>query len=701
MAEPRMSEQAIASIVKSLRANRQAHDARLRVRRLLIDMTPESYQAGNGTGTNVPAPYTKSALIIKTMRGVLATAVREYASVFTSNPPRPSVIPLVVDRDTATKRAESTAGKQERLMIAMWDKAGGRKAQDRIGYSQAWGRVGYYFTLPRKDAYGLPDRLYYADLTEQEIDQLRLEGKITPEPIEGPNGRQYAESGESYIERRREHSKAMAADSLMLLATFPPDIVYPAYDFDGVKYAAAVMEVPAMDFGPGTDYAESAARYRNDPQIAKYGMIRDAEGRIVAGATVGGEHNVNSGDTWYYTVFATRQEVYCLVSSNPDGAGTLVWYAEHNGGRCPIIPAPAFHTDSTRPGSEYSSPMEQLFSEAPGINQLETMLSLAAGYNGVPRWVFVKADGSLVRDASGDPVIQSSETTPGLDPSQAAVTEGTPMQLLINADLLVKVLEIYLEQSDKGLPSSALVGGEGYSGSTAWGLRQAIEQANASMQQPVRNHAQAVEEIFQLWGRWIQDYDTDLYAYAAPTGKDGQRSVAGLIQFNPKDWVTSIQVSQSSDTAQAKVIKQAAGIEAMQGGVATLRDYFDTYSDVDDGRAAEMNIYADKMFQMAMFGANTGIEPGSVAYDYMLAMRGEMSQRMLKIPSVALKTATDNALAAQQTAMQQTQQTSMQSQQAAEGNVMAAAGMVQPGNGMSMQPPQSSPVPPPMPVGAA
>ena len=690
-------ERQIASIVRRLRQDRQEHDQRLRVRRLLIDMVPEAYKQGNGTGTNVPKPFDTSPLVIQSMLGDLAQACRQYAAVFSSNPPRPRVIPVVVERDTATKRANRLAGEQERLMTAMWDKAGGRRAQDKIGYSQAWGRVGWYFTLPRKDAYGLPDRLYYADLTQQEVDQLRVEGKITPEPIEGKDGtRSYAESGESWMARRREHAKAMAADSMMMLMTFAPDVVYAAYDADGVKYATAVMEVPSMDFGPGSDYAEAAAKYRDDPMYAKYGMVKDREGRIVAGTTVGGEHDVHNADKWYYTIFASRSEAYCLVSSNPDGAGTLVWYAEHNGGKCPFIPAAAFHTDSSRPGGEYSSPMEKAFAEAVPINQLMTLLSLDAGYSGIPRWVFVRKDGSLVRDDTGDPVVQVSETAPGLDPRQAIVTDGTPVQLTIESmDVILKVLTFYAERFDAAMPSSAVVGGEGYSGSTAWGLRQAIEQALADLQQPVRNHAQAVEDIFQLWIRWMGEVDVDLYAYAAPQGKQGSRSVAGLIQFNPADLVTSIQVTQSSDTSQAKVIKQAAGIEAMTAGVATLGDYFRDYSDVDDAREAEMNIESDKMMRMALGTSPSSYDPGSIAFDFMMALRGELSQRMLEIPSVAIKTATDMAVGAQQQADQATRQTMQDS------NMAAAVGAVQPGMGMSMQPPQSSPVPAPTPMGSA
>lgn len=686
----RFDEKQIAHIVSQMRRDRAEHDERLRTRRLLIEMATESYLQGNATGTNVPAPYTKSQLAIQVMLGDIVKAMQQYAAIFTANTPQITVTPIVVNRDTATARVDRKMGDQEALLNSMWESMGGPQAQKKIGMSQAWGRVGWYFVMPRDQLGGLPERKYYDDLTDEQVAELKAGGGITPEPIEGPDGkRKYAESGERYVTRHTEAARARATDSMFALTTFAPDTVYPAYDADGVKWAAAVLETPAYDFGPGSAYAMSHAKLNGlDVDTSKWGLYYDAgEKRIVGGVTQGGEDKTAS-NRWTYTIFVTREEVYCLASNSPESAGTLIWYAEHNGGRCPLIPAPAFHTDSSRPGGEYSSPMEAMFAIAAPFNQAMTLLALATSFNATARFVLVREDGSLVPDPiTGDPKVLVSDTAMGMDPTKLEIVSGTPMQLKIDVESLFKLAEFYEAKKDTYAPSSAVIGAEGYAGSTAWGMQQAIAQGLADQQQPVDNNAQAVKEINLLCIAWMRQREETIYAISLPGKRSDARSVQGLIEFDPKDLVTSINVKQSSNTAQAKIVTEAAGREALAAGTVNLRGYLERYTDIDDARAEEINIYADRLFQMAAFGTSDTIQPGSIAYDYMLALRGEMSQKMLSIPSVALRTATDMALGAQSSAAQQT----LQQAQAGQAQIIPEAR--QPGQGMAMTPPAGSNVP--------
>ena len=692
----------ISRIVRTMRSARTDHDERLRRRRMLIEMATEAYVESNGTGTNIPPPFTKSSLAIQVMLGDIVKAQQQYTAIFTANTPQITVTPIVPDGGEASGRVDKRMGEQERLLNSLWEMMGGPAAQKKIGASQAWGRVGWYFVMPRDDLAGMPERRYYADLSDAEITQLKRTGGLTPEPIESPDGRSaYAESGDSYVSRRREAGRARAADSLFTLMTFPPDVVYAAPDADGVKWAAACLEVPSFEFGPSSSYARSHAA-RSAPEgidTRKWGLYFDkSQRRVVGGITAGGEYDVL--ERWTYTIFATREEVYCLVSDTPDGVGELVWYSEHLGGRCPIIPAPAFYTDSSRPGGEYSSPMEALFAIAAPFNQAMTLLALATSWNATSRWVLVRPDGELVPDeATGDPkVVAFDNTALGLDPTKIEVVAGAPMQLQLNVDSLFKLAEFYEAKKDTYSPSAAVIGGEGYAGSTAWGMQQAIAQGLADMKQPVDNHAAAVKEIMLLCIAWLRQREEPIYAISLPGERADARSVSGLIEFDPQHLVTAIAVKQSSSTQQAKIVARAAGQEALQAGTVTLRGFYEQFTDEDDARAAEINIYADRLFQMAAFGSSVGIEQGSIAYDYMLALRGEMSQKMLALPAVAIKTATDMALDAQTQAAQQT----LQQEQAAQGGL--PPGVAEPGLGMATTPPAGDNVASPMltaPVGAA
>lgn len=694
---PRFSEESIHRIVQRLRDDYREHMAMLRVRRLLIERVTESYGAGNGTGTNVPAPFDKSKLIIQTLIGDVPKALQEYKSIIAANAPRVQVANVLVNRSEATARKDKTAGEEERVRQVLWDAAGGREKQGVVTWSQAWGRVGWYFTQRRQDAFGMPERLYYDGLSPEELAALKESGQATPEPIQKPDGGYaHAESGTAYMARRDKAAKqgAVSARSLYTLDAYGPDVVYPAFDSDGTKYAAAVLEVPAYDCGPGSVYAQ--AHYDRNPDAAgfdraQYGLYYDAGNkRIVGGITSGGEENVHSAQTWTYTIFATREETYCLVGNSPDAQGTLVWYSEHDFGECAFVPAPAYRTDSTRPGGQFSSPMEKMFAEAPILNQLMTLSSLIASYNGIPRWVIVQENGQLVRDSrTGDPVVIASETTPGLDPKDASIVGGKPMQLTIDADTIFKWLEFYAERFDEGKPNAAVVGGEGVSGSTAWGMRQMVERGLATLREPVDNHAGAVAKIQRMWGndlRCAAERGEIDVVYAFPvTSKPQSRAAMSLIAFDPADFTDAFQVTQSSDTADAKIVKQQAGIERLGSGTTTLRQVLADFMDEDDPREAEINILAYDIERYVLYGDTTKIAPNSLLADYIERWRGRISKELMeKSPGAAIQTAEQMAMQAQQAFQQQIAPPQLMAPQ--QANMTSAVGISQPGLSAPMTP---------------
>ena len=704
MSKPRFTELQIARMVKTARDNRRDHDERLRVRRMLVEMASDAFVEGNKTGTNIVEPFNKSKLIIKTMIGDVAWGLQQYEEIIASNAPRFTVPAVAIDSDEVTKTVDKNAAKQEAMLTAMWDAAGGRRKQHQIARSQSWGRVGWYFSLPREASWGMPTRTYYGDMSDDELQALKDAGKTTPEPIEAPTGQySYAEAADEWLRRRQRAAKnaAVSARSMFTLDAYPPDVVYESRDSDGVKWAFAQLEVPAEDCGPGSEYAESHRRRHNPDVEGEYGLYYDkGMNRIIGGVTTGGESGAQNGQTWTYTIFATRDEVYCLVSHAQDATGTLVWYSEHDMGICPFVPAPGFYTDSRKPGGEYSSPMEAVFALAGPLNQALTLASNVAVTNSTPRWVLVRDDGSLVPDPeTGDPKIMTQDTAIGLNPNITETVAGTPVQLKIDADFLFQLIEFYYSRLDLALPSRAATGQEGTSG-TAWGLRQMIEQQLSALKQPVDNHAEAVKMVVTGWIHALRAAHSrgeieDVYAFALPKRRSSARDIRGLVSLNPADLVDAIVVRQSADTAQAKVVKQQAGIEIMQAGMATRRRVLEDYFESEDARGEDIEITAYDLEQFAFYGDTSKIQPGSVLYDYALALRGQVSQKMLALsPAYAIASAEQMAMTAQQQ-FQQTQQAT----QAQGGNVAAANGISQPGmNGPMEQPgmPGGGQVPPVM-----
>jgi len=691
--KPRFSERQIQRMCTRARDNRRDHDERLRVRRMLVEMASDAFVAGNATGLNIVAPFNRSSMIIKAMIGDVAWGLQQYEEIIASNSPRFIVPAVSVDSDHVTKTVDRNAAKQEAMFAAMWESAGGRRKQHQVARSQSWGRVGWYFTLPRDRAWGMPSRTYLGDMSDDELQALKQAGKATPVEIESPAGDySYAEAADEFLRRRQRAAKdaAVSARSMFTLDAYPPDVVWESRDSDGVKWAFAQLEVPADDCGPGTEYAQMHHRLsKSDLDVERYGLYFDAAGkRIVGGVTTGGEEGAQNGGTWTYTIFATRDEVYCLVSTSPGAIGTLVWYSEHDLGICPFVPAPGFYTDSRKPGGEYSSPMEAVFALANPLNQALMLASSVAVTNSTPRWVLVRDDGSLVPDPeTGDPRILTSESAIGLDPNITETVAGQPVQLKIDAAFLFQLIEFYYSRLDLALPSRAATGQEGTSG-TAWGLRQMIEQQLSALKQPVDNHAEAVKMVVTGWIHALRAAHSrgeidHLYAFALPKRRSSARDIRGLIELDPSDLVDAITVRQSADTAQAKVVKQQAGIEVMQAGMATRRRVLEDYFEAEDARGEDIEITAYDLEQFALYGDTSKILPGSVLYDYAMLLRGQISQKMMALsPQAAIASAESMAMDAQAQYMQ-----TQAAQQAGQGNVAAASGIAQPGINAGLEQP--------------
>ena len=490
----------------------------------------------------------------------------------------------------------------------------------------------------------------------------------------------------------------MGGGWLLVLAAYPPDVVYAESDADGVKWAAAVLTVPRTDCGPGSEYAKTHRKYTGSQEDeSRYGLYRDADGKIRGGVTQGGEDRTG-GQSWTYTIFGTRDEVYCLMSSSPESVGTLVWAAEHDLGDCPFIPVPWYITDSSRPGGEYSSPMEAVFAKAPVLTQLETLLALVAGYNSTARWVIILPDGTaqLLDESSGEPIGVGSTAAIGSQPKQTEVVAGQPFLLTLEADLLFKLVEFYSAQLKLDLPSDAATGSEGSSG-TVWAMRQMIEQQLALLQEPVENHATAVEGIFRRWMHAMRNARErgeieSVYAFPLPTGRKGdKRKPRGLVEFDPAHLVDSIVVSQSTDTAQAKIVKQQSGIEVMTAGLATRRRVLEDYFEDPDARQTDIDITAWGLERFVLYGDTTQIAPQSVLYDVALALRGRISRKLLEMsPAYAIATAEQMAgdALAQFRQAQQQMQGSVLPAGPEGGNVAEANGLRQPGIGMGLEQPR-------------
>ena len=701
--EPDWTAEQIGSALQELWIEYGPHMTRMRVRRMLLELADDA-KHDDRTGTHLPKPYDKSKLILKTLIGDAQDVVQNYTARVSANEPQTSVIPVALSRNSVAKRVEERASEQERLLMSQWHAVSGRQAQRQAAWSQSWGRVGWYLTLPRDASWGLPDRAYFEDLTDDEIEVMRRTGAIVPasegddSAVSGADGgAAFAESGESWLERRRAaaQARAISGRSLFTLEEFGPDMVLPRYDRDGtagrsLKYGFVIEEVPSSDFRPGTELAQAAARQAGVPEedVEQYGLYLGKDGRIAGGVTRGGEPGSQDGrQHWTLARFVTRDEIYYYVTATPNaGSGRIIWHDVHGAGRVPLIPVPGMYTDSSAPGAEYASLMESVFALTPIINQIETLLSNVATWNALGRFVIEDPGGQLFADDSGDPLIMSTEDMVGLDPQDVSVVKGHVRQLTIDAGMLFQLLDFYTRRMDRSKPAPVT---EGQAGATAaaWQVRQLLESSGELLEQAVSNHAEAVKQVQLLWIRWMRMLDERVYAFAAPGSRKNARSVRGLIEFDPADLVESIRVEQSSQSAQQRVVLRQAGIELLQAGRIDEHEFYEHYDLAEDPEEAIVRAWAQRAVDIVMLGNTSGVDPDSVLADVVKAVRGRITMELLdRSPNFALAQAEQMAGQAEQMAAQAQQAgppLPSTAATAAGGNIAAAMGIREPGLGMA------------------
>jgi len=675
------------------RSWQQTADIRLlmRIRRLLISRE-SSGTDDNSTGTALPPPFNTTSLAVRTMIDAPASAAQHYASRISSNQPDIEVIPIT-SRSNISQTVDRMAGEQERLDSELWDSAGGRAEMWRIGWAMSLGGVGYYLTLPRDADWGLPDRRYYDDMTDDEV--KKIPGK-TPNPVKSPSGKMvYAEHGDVWAGRRKETmgKRATSGRSLFTLRAFPRDMVQCEKDSDGIKWACIVEEVPGDSIGVGSPLARSAAKLQNidAENLDTFGIFLNSKGEIIGGVSHGGPSNSDwkRPDIVNVIRYFDRKEQIIMVAPRGSVESAYVVYRGEHGctiqgqDAVPVVEVPFFRTDVDVPRFAFSTPLDKIFAYTPLINQIETLRSNATVFNLIPRWVFELKDGSILRGEDGEPKIIESGAVPGLNPNEAAAYPGTLKQLTIETADTDSLLKIYLEQLANAMPAPVTTGASGTSGA-AWTAQTLIQQAQETLRQAVDNHAYGVRQILQMMHGWLRELDVPVYFHAAPTHRRNRRDVRGLIEFEPVNLTDSLRVTQELDTPQERTVSVQIGMTLWQQGAIDDQTFYSEYMKTQDSRQAIIDRYVQMTTDYVVYGkvpanSNPDIFPKSVISQVAEGVRGAVHYELLNSsPNYALANARQQAQEAQQQAQQ-----AMVAQQTGGGGMPPPAGPMAPPPGQA------------------
>ena len=644
-------------LTKMIRAREQQYAPwreALKARRGLMDVNLAAGVDEARLGTALPAPFNKSPLRMKIITGNAAQAVTTLAAAVSTNFPRVKVYPVSIHHEKIGKGIKKQSAEQERLLMYLAEELKAKDKQHQVSRSSVWGTVGWYFTLPKPAALGLPPRTYFDDYSAAEREDAKKRGIEMEEVYDGDKVR-YAEPAASWIERRKNAAREnwARASEMVMLEAYPPDMVTPWFALDGTVLRASItMEIPTDDLKPGSEFAKSAARhakkhdgYEGDED--KYGLWLD--GKDVKGGLVAGqEPGTGKTGSWNLTIFADREEVYYLCGpAGSDGGGKIVFYDEHNGGICPIIPAPFNRNDSRQPGSEFVTALDPIFRLAPAYNALWNEMVAGAGWNASVRYVETGV-------GQGNP--ETGEQTPGAtipgtnDPNVRDVYEGDLTQILVRLEDVIAVIDRAIAEMDKLMPSSLLTGDAVGGGDTAWGLQIQVGQIQQLYKQPVDNHAEAWRLIFTLWVRWMKQLGLPVIAF--PSSKRGE----GLIEIDPESLTEAFTVTQDSADAQMQTIRQQMGIERAEGGYIDDETLFEEFFNSDDPHGDVLKARLQKLKNLILFGDTSKIQPGSMLYVLAERVQGRLEQMAAeKAPNAAVAQAEAMLAESKQQAMAEQQ----------------------------------------------
>jgi len=718
VADPRWDDKQIGSMLGELVQRFRQRDLNAALRDALLFRRQGGSTPPQQLGTYLPRPFNKSEMVLRTMSGKLIDRAEHLVGVLTTNRPIIQVNTILnLGQKKPTQQAERHTGDFERCLNGIYF-ALAKDEQEQVAWSQVVHGVGWIGLWEREAGLGLPDRRFFAlgELTEEELEAKRNAGEITPIPLPMPDGEAegYAESGDLWKRRREEvaKNKAEAGVALFEMPVFRADQVYYEQESSGA-YSLVVM----LEQMPRAAWLKGG--YMADALDLDEGLSRNAAGEITAGLPQGTsetERLAAQSETWYLARVWSRDEVYYYVSSNQTWlGGRCVWYSTHDYGEVPVTPAPAFHSHSRLPESEFPALLDGAFAMIPGFNQSLTLLSNVAAYNAAPRYAVEMPAATATGQMGGggwmpDPqnpsqplIITGDQPMVGLDPSVMAVIAGggkiVPLRIE-NVDVLINTLEFYAKELEDVMPSRVSTGQDGNDG-PAWGARLLSSNSNIKVKPAVDGHASALLQTMKRAARIMRQRGTDVFVLTAPGASGAERGQRAIVHVPNEAIHENLSVEQDHNTAEERLALIEVGSARLQRGEIDLRQFYGEYAGELDVDEAILRYYLKQVTDHVVGGLPA--PPGSLIAMVVEASRGRMWEVFMEeFPNAAREVS--RSIAAGTAPVGPTGgQLAPNAPPAGGGSAAPGVGVVQPGVGMpptQAPPPGLAPTPAMLPAGA-
>ena len=614
-AKARWKESDLATLCEDLKQRHSERDIKAAVYRTLLQRRVN----GKGAGTNVPAPFDRSQLIIKAMVGELQYMAQQMVAKITENRPTVQVNRISgIDADI-TKRADKQAADLERAVMGMWHAANGAVVQQEVAYEQVTQGVGHILSHEIAAGWGLPAREFYDELTDEEIDRLKLV-QVDRAKDGGEAYSAYAERADLWERRKADarYKMALAGGSLFLMEAVSWDKIYADEDQLGYKVLALIEDVPCSAFGPHSEYLKGTDDY-------EYGIIEE-QGKIIGGSSRGestGDNKSSAKTVTLHRIF-TRDEIYYYVTGSNSGGGRIVYFTKHDYGEVPLYAAPFLRTGRSAPEERFTGPLEPAYAYAPLINQLVTMMSNLVAYKGTPRLFVQLPDGSYLIDKdTGDPKTYAPDLI-GNDPEVTDVIEDggqvrSVNELLKDDGMMFNLIQFYTSRMDQVLPPPVSTG-HGSDSGPAYGKRMQLAEHGRYLRPAVTGHAQACEGMFRMWIRTIRRRQEKVGILSVPGSRGNEKGRRYYIEVDPDAVTDNITVHQNPLTVEEQIVREQVGMEKLTAGLITKRMYYEDYAMEQDPDAVMFEIDVERLVERAwpqveemLLGLLQGVLPALVA----------------------------------------------------------------------------------------
>ena len=539
----------------------------------LIRVREEHYFNRPEADPVLPEPYSDSPLRYQT--DALRQTHVELKARIAENPWRVQVTP---DKERAKQQERAQA--LETILqrgIEQAEERAGIGIQEDLADGQG---IACYGVLHWRKADDLWPVMPDADETDDEPEDAKRYRKRDDDE----DGPRYVETPESLAERDRE-AKARAG------FPFDVEVIHPALvawikDRKGLAAVLVMRNVPIIEYRDELQKDGLKLRRVSVNQYASRVQVYE-EGEQPSGTDPSADtdawgRNLRVAQWW------TRDEFYELCAED-SGKWTLVKSGPHPYERPPFAIAAAQHTNHPDPALAYEPALVGMYRIKPFVDFDVTMGRIIAGNIAMPLYWIKLADGAMVLDEAGRPIVLSRNSLAAQVLPEGATLEKVDFDLNPAFLAFLEAGRDDLEEAKPGTGNAEIT-----ASTQPWTARLGQAQANIEPIQYVTRQAEAIRDMARNMAL-VMSKTADDGGFGQAIGVlDGTE----VVSIEPEEIANlQIDVEISPVTRVEQITATEHGAMLQERGIITRRRLHEDYMQDEDPQAAIDEADAEEFFE--------------------------------------------------------------------------------------------------------